>query len=453
MNAKLGKTAGMRWLAKLGLGGVMLVASACGQPAEPSAPATAAEAVEIQQRATVAPIGKTIWLRAGTNGKIVSADRNINGNAPLVANRDAPQGWEKFVVGSAGGDYITLRVQETGAYVSADPNNAGELTGFRTAVGEWEQFLWVDFGNGSIGLKAKSTGKFVVTDTNRGAQAPLFADRATAGQWESFTWGAEGGGTTPPPSGSGWVQVWSDEFDGTSVNTSNWAPNTTVHVNNEQQQYTNSSENVQVSNGTLKLIARYKPTNGYPYTSGRLESAGKREFSHGAVEARIKLPVGPGLWPAFWMLGNDIGSKGWPACGELDIMENVGYGDWTSGALHGPGYSGNTPINAQFKAQFVNNPISNWHTYRTEYSSADIKWFIDGQLVKTVLKSEVTRYGAYVYDHPFYIILNLAVGGGYPQGVNGATYPYPGVPQSTADLIARTPQVMEVDYVRAFQWR
>ena len=70
-----------------------------------------------------------------------------------------------------------------------------------------------------------------------------------------------------------------------------------------------------------------------------------------------------------------------------------------------------------------------------------------------MLKSEVTRYGAYVYDHPFYIILNLAVGGGYPQGVNGATYPYPGVPQSTADLIARTPQVMEVDYVRAFQWR
>ena len=304
MNAKRSWTKGLRGLIALGLGGVMLTGAACGGSSEASVTSAApAGLAEVQQRATVAPLGKTIWLRAGTNGKIVSADRNINGNAPLVANRDAAQGWEKFVVGSAGGDYITLRVQETGAYVSADPNAAGELTGFRTAVGEWEQFLWVDFGNGTIGLKAKSTGKFVVTDTNRGAQAPLFADRATAGQWESFSWGADGGGTTPPPSGSGWVQVWGDEFDGTSINTSNWAHNTTVHVNNEQQQYTTSNQNISVSNGTLKLTARKQATNGYPFSSGRLESAGKRQFGHTRVEARIKMPVGPGLWPAFWMLG------------------------------------------------------------------------------------------------------------------------------------------------------
>ncbi|MFY0577024.1 glycoside hydrolase family 16 protein [Cystobacter fuscus] len=249
---------------------------------------------------------------------------------------------------------------------------------------------------------------------------------------------------------AGWVQIWSDEFDGTSVNTSNWSYVTNVHVNNEQQQYTTSSQNVSVSNGTLKITARLQSNNGYPFTSGRLESAGKRQFGHTRIESRIKLPVGAGLWPAFWLLGHDINSVGWPACGELDIMENVGYSDWTSGALHGPGYSGNTPINSRF---YPNSSVANFHVYRTEYSPSDIKWYIDGVLVKTTLKSEVTRYGNWVYDKPFYIILNPAVGGSYPQGVNGATYPYPGVPQSTVDLIRNTPQTMEVDWVRVYQWQ
>jgi beta-glucanase (GH16 family) len=261
---------------------------------------------------------------------------------------------------------------------------------------------------------------------------------------------AEAATTEQAANRAGWVQIWSDEFDGTSVNTSNWSYVTNIHVNNEQQQYTTSSQNVSVSNGTLKLTARLQSSNGYPFTSGRLESAGKRQFGHTRVEARIKLPVGAGLWPAFWMLGNDINSVGWPNCGELDIMENVGYGDWTSGALHGPGYSGNTPINSRF---YPSSSVSNFHVYRAEYSPTDIKWYIDGNLVKTTTKAEVNRYGAWVYDKPYYIILNLAVGGSYPQGVNGATSPYPGVPQSTVNLIRSTPQSMEVDWVRVYQWQ
>jgi beta-glucanase (GH16 family) len=249
---------------------------------------------------------------------------------------------------------------------------------------------------------------------------------------------------------AGWVQIWSDEFNGTGVDASNWSIVTNVHVNNEQQQYTNSSKNISVSNGTLKITARKESNNGYPFTSGRLESGGKREFGHTRVEARIKMPVGPGLWPAFWMLGNNIGSAGWPGCGELDIMENVGYGDWVSGALHGPGYSGDTPINGRF---YPNSSVSNFHVYRTEFSPTDVKWYIDDKVVKTTLKSDVTKYGNWVYDKPFFIILNMAVGGGYPQGVNGATSPYPGVPQSTANLIASTPQTMEVDWVRVYQWQ
>ncbi|ATB41502.1 endo-1,4-beta-xylanase [Cystobacter fuscus] len=445
MSSRPWKTLGMRGLLMVGMGGVMLGAGACGGAAQEPAD----QVTETQARPlAAAPIGQTIWLKACSTQKYVSADKNISADAPLVADRAAAEGWEQFQVGDAGNGYITLRVAETGLYVSADTNLGGKLVANRASPGDWEHFQWVDYGNGSIGLKARSNGLFVTSDLNQGAAGPLVASRAaSAGCWESFTWAAVGGGGNP---GGNWVQIWSDEFDGTSINTSNWAYVTDVHVNNEQQQYTTSSENVQVSNGTLKLIARYKPTNGYPYTSGRLESAGKREFSHGRIEARIKLPVGPGLWPAFWLLGNDINTVGWPACGELDILENVGYSDWTSGALHGPGYSGNTPINSRF---YPNSSVSNWHVYRTEYSPTDIKWYIDDVLVKTTPKSEVTRYGNWVYDKPYYIILNLAVGGSYPQGVNGATYPYPGVPQSTADLIRNTPQTMEVDWVRAYQWR
>ncbi|MET0405257.1 MAG: family 16 glycosylhydrolase [Cystobacter sp.] len=435
------KTLGIRgWLAM----GVMGV-SACGGAAPEAASSVPAR---LEQGLAAAPIGQTIWLKACTTGKFVSADKNLSGDAPLVADRATTAGWELFQVGDAGNGYITLRVSETGQYVSADTNLGGQLVGNRPTASDWEHFQWVDQGNGSIALKARSNGLFVSSDTNRGGAGPLYASRASVGGcWESFTRASTGGGN----GGNGkWVQIWSDEFDGTSINTSNWHHNTTIHVNNEQQQYVDSSQNVQVSNGTLKLIARYQPTNGYPYTSGRLESAGKREFSHGRVEARLKLPVGPGLWPAFWMLGNDINQVGWPACGELDIMENVGYGEWTSGALHGPGYSGDTPINSRF---YPNSSVSNWHVYRTDYSSTEIKWFIDDVLVKTATKGEVNRYGNWVYDKPYYIILNLAVGGTYPQGVNGASYPYPGVPQSTADLIRNTPQTMEVDWVRAYQWQ
>jgi beta-glucanase (GH16 family) len=396
--------------------------------------------------AVAAPVGQTIWLKACSTQQFVSADQNLGATAPLVANRATVQGWEQFQVVDAGGGTVALRATGSGLYVSADTNVGGQLIANRPTIQDWERFEWVELGNGSIGLKARSNGLYVSSDLGRNASAPLYASRASVGGcWEAFTWGAVGG------SGN-WVQVWSDEFDGTTVNASNWAHNTGVHVNSEQQQYSSSPNNVQVSNGTLKLIARNEWSNGYPFTSGRLESAGKREFGHGRVEARIKMPVGPGLWPAFWMLGNNINQAGvgWPACGELDIMENVGFGNWTSGALHGPGYSGNTPITGQF---YPSSPVSDWHVYRTEFSTADIKWFIDGALVKTVTRGEVERYGAWVYDKPFFIILNLAVGGSYPFGMNGASTPYYGVPQSTLDLIRQAPQQMEVDWVRVYQWQ
>ncbi|MBZ4415358.1 family 16 glycosylhydrolase [Myxococcus sp. RHSTA-1-4] len=428
---------GRGWVLALGLGGLLSGLTGCS-PAEEVAP----PAVESQAQRLAAPIGQRISLKACSTQKFVSADQNLT-NTALVADRATVQDWEEFQVVDAGGGLIALRAVYSDRYVSADTNLGGQLVANRTSIQDWEKFEWVDLGNNSIALKARSNGLFVSADLDRGASGPLYADRTSADCWESFTVTILGGG-------GGWVELWRDDFDGTSVNPANWTAITDIHVNSEQQQYTTSPQNIQVSNGTLKLIARNEWNNGYPFTSGRLESAGLREFGHGKVEARIKMPVGPGLWPAFWMLGNNIGQVGWPACGELDIMENVGYADWTSGALHGPGYSGNTPINQRF---YPASPVSNWHIYATEFSSQDIKWFIDGVLLKTVTRAEVERYGQWVYDRPFFIILNLAVGGTYPNGTNGATTPYFGVPQSTLDLIRNTPQALEVDWVRFSQWQ
>ncbi|NVJ03125.1 family 16 glycosylhydrolase [Myxococcus sp. AM009] len=429
---------GRGWVLALGLGGLLVGCS----PAEEAASAEV-KSPEVAARAQglAAPIGRSVTLRACSTQQFVSADQNL-ANTPLVANRATAQDWEQFQVVDAGGGLVALRSVSSGLYVSADTNLGGQLVANRNSVQDWERFEWVEFGGDSVGLKARSNNLFVSADTNLGGQ--LIANRASAGCWESFSVSVIGGG------GGGWVERWRDDFDGNSINAANWFANTGIHVNSEQQQYTTSPRNIEVSSGTLKLIARHEWNNGYPFTSGRLESAGKQEFGHGKVEARIKMPVGPGLWPAFWMLGNNINQVGWPECGELDIMENVGYANWTSGALHGPGYSGNTPINQQF---FPSSPVSDWHVYATEFSSQDIKWFIDGVLLKTVTRAEVERYGRWVYDRPYFIILNLAVGGTYPHGVNGATTPYFGVPQSTLNHIRDTAPALEVDWVRYSQWQ
>ncbi|AKQ63781.1 Endo-1,4-beta-xylanase A precursor [Myxococcus hansupus] len=430
--------AGRSWVLALGLGGLLSGLAACA----PSPEVVPSER-ESQAQGLAAPIGRNIALRACSTQQFVSADQNL-ANTALVANRATAQGWEQFQVVDAGGGTVALRSVSTGLFVSADTNLGGQLVANRNAIQDWERFEWVEFGGDSVGLKARSNGLFVSADTSLGASGPLYANRAAAGCWESFSVSVIGGG------GGGWVEVWRDDFDGNSINPANWFANTGVHVNSEQQNYTTSPRNIQVSNGTLKLIARHESSNGYPFTSGRLESAGKREFGHGKVEARIKMPVGPGLWPAFWMLGNNIGQVGWPECGELDIMENVGYADWTSGALHGPGYSGDTPINQRFHPS---SPVSDWHVYATEFSSQDVKWLIDGVVVKTVTRAEVERYGRWVYDRPYFIILNLAVGGTYPFGLNGARTPSFGVPQSTLDHIRNTAPALEVDWVRYSQWQ
>jgi beta-glucanase (GH16 family) len=177
--------------------------------------------------------------------------------------------------------------------------------------------------------------------------------------------------------------------------------------------------------------------------SGRADTKGKFEFMHGKVSARIKLSVGAGLWPAFWILGTDD----WPATGEIDVMEHVGEPDWTSVAIHGPGYSGNTPLVSRVRMNAPDGP-SNWHVYGVEWTSEAMVFTVDEREVYRATRAMIESHGPWAFDNKKYLILNLALGGNYPRSVNKADKPYLGLPAATLDLIKENKVQFLVDWVR-----
>ena len=230
-----------------------------------------------------------------------------------------------------------------------------------------------------------------------------------------------------------WQIVWQDEFD------TEGAPDATKWAyeiggggwgNAELQTYTDKAENVVVEDGVLKITAL---NNGSPYTSARIITKGLFEQAYGRFEARIKMPYGPGIWPAFWLLGDDTDQNPWPQCGEIDIMEYRGQQpNIIHGSVHGPGYSGGSPITKSFGLQ--NGRFdTNFHVYSIEWGKDYIHYYVDDLIYQEITPEDVEGKGDWVYDHPFYILLNLAVGGNYV-----------GLP--TVETVF--PQTMEVDWVR-----
>ena len=255
------------------------------------------------------------------------------------------------------------------------------------------------------------------------------------------------------------TQLFFDDFTGTQLDRSKWNVIVTgPTVNNEQQAYVDSTDTITVGsgpetdgaeNGALVIRARRRPGfktpegRGFDFISGRLESRSKFEFTYGTAAARIKLTAGAGLWPAFWALGTGR----WPATGEMDIMENVGDPTWTNFALHGPGYSGNTPLAS--RQHFTRGgDITGWHVYSMDWTADTLVFKVDGAEEYRVTRAMVERYGAWAYDNPKFLIVNFALGGQYPQSVNKAEEPYVGLPQSTVDSIGADKAVMVVDWVR-----
>ena len=245
-----------------------------------------------------------------------------------------------------------------------------------------------------------------------------------------------------------WQQVWSDEFEGAAgapVDSTKWGydpgdgcPNVCGWGNNEREYYTSDTANIQQNGlGQLAITATVATDTiacyygRCRYKSAKITTNGKMSVAPGRVEARIKLAAGQGLWPAFWLLGNNIGTVGWPTCGELDIMENKGSQPTiTSSAVHGPGYSGNTPF------AHASAPISSdYHIFAVEWDGTSIRYFVDGNQHYIVTRTNVRQHGTWVFDQPFYVILNLAVGGNFD-----------GHPQSDAIF----PATILIDYVRVY---
>jgi beta-glucanase (GH16 family) len=250
-----------------------------------------------------------------------------------------------------------------------------------------------------------------------------------------------------------------DDFAGLELDRSKWNVIVTGHtVNNEQQAYVDSRDTVAIvrgreadgaRNGALVIRARHRPgfvtpeERGFDFVSGRLDTRTKFEFNRGTAAARVKLSAGPGLWPAFWVLG----AGRWPDAGEMDIMENVGDPAWTNFAVHGPGYSGSTPLTRR-KYFGAGNDVTKWHVYAMSWTDDALAFSIDGQEEYRVTRAMVERHGRWVFDTPKFLVINLAVGGAYPLAINHATEPYIGMPQTTVDLVKRGDGVMIVDWVR-----
>ncbi|WP_329422437.1 family 16 glycosylhydrolase [Streptomyces sp. NBC_01693] len=250
---------------------------------------------------------------------------------------------------------------------------------------------------------------------------------------------------TPPAAAAAAAVTFSDDFDGpagSAVNGSKWQIETGDNVNNhERQYYTAGNNNAALDGqGNLVITARKDNPGNYQcwygrceYTSARLNTAGKFTTTYGRVEARMKIPRGQGIWPAFWMLGNDIGQVGWPNSGEIDIMENVGFEPGTvHGTLHGPGYSGSGGIGAGYSLPGGQAFADAFHTFAVDWSPNSITWTVDGNVYQRRTPADLGGR-QWVFDKPFFVILNLAVGGYWP-----------GDPDASTSF----PQQLLVDYVR-----
>jgi beta-glucanase (GH16 family) len=259
--------------------------------------------------------------------------------------------------------------------------------------------------------------------------------------------GVAGQSAAPERQDAGWTLVWSDEFnqpDGSRPDPSKWKFEIGGNGwgNHELEYYTKRSENVFIHDGKLVIQARREDYTGADgvgreYTSGRIATRGLFSQAYGRFEARIKIPRGQGMWPAFWMMGEDSPTKHWPECGEIDIMENIGREPSSvHGSMHGPGYSGDRDFTSVYKLPGGQRFSDDFHIYAIEWAPNVVRFYTDGVLYATFTPSYLPAGLKWVFDHPFYILLNVAVGGDWP-----------GAPDASTEF----PQSMLVDYVRVYR--
>lgn len=253
--------------------------------------------------------------------------------------------------------------------------------------------------------------------------------------------------------------LFEDGFDGSELDRAKWnVEGPEFWVNDEEQVYVDIPEVIHVRHdvegaegGALVLQPRFQEgvevagVRTEDFVSGRVDTRGKFDFQYGRAEARIKLTDHPGVWPAWWLLGNGD----WPTTGEIDIMEYVGEKDWVGVAVHGVGYSGDAgPVNWFYFDE--SEDATGWHVYGVEWDANEIRFDVDGRTAYRVTRTKIEYIDEWRFDNPMYLILNYAVGGAYPRKVNGIkdADPYVGLPQETVEAIKRGEPAMYVDWVR-----
>ncbi len=231
---------------------------------------------------------------------------------------------------------------------------------------------------------------------------------------------------TPTPGPAAWTLVFDDEFDGPgALDPAKWAYEIGYLRNDEKQYYTSRADNVRAEGGHLVIEARREAYQGYAYTSASVNTRRRFELLYGRVEVRAKLPTGNGTWPAIWMLGTSIDQVGWPACGEIDIMENVGFEPTRIyGTIHTAAYN-HVAGTSKGANVTISNPWEDFHVYAMEWYPDRIDIFADGQKYFT-FANEGTGSRAWPFDKPQYLLINLAIGGswGGQKGIDDSRFPH-----------------------------
>ena len=328
----------------------------------------------------------------------------------------------------AAGDNGSIATGPANLIITANVSSTGDGAVAFAATAENAVSYVFEFGNGDI--KTVASGVINYQYVSVGTNTYSVTVTASSGNGLTTKKSIQVTVTVQPP---GSTLVWADEFntDGTP-DPSKWGYDIGTGSggwgNNELEYYTSRPENVIVQNGVLKIKAIKENYSGSAYTSARILSKNKFAFTYGKVEVRAKLPAGIGTWPAIWLLGSDIDTNGWPNCGETDIMEHRGSElNKIFGTLHYPGHSGS---NANGNTKVITNATTEFHVYRLDWTAGSLNIYVDDQLYHTVANS-----AAIPFNHNFFFILNVAMGGNFAGSVD------PLFSNST----------MEVDYIRVYK--
>lgn len=398
----------------------------------------------------LAALSNAAWAAAPSPGGVFTLI-NTNSNKALdVAGAQTNDGTNVQIwsANGSGAQQWRFNQNSNGSYTLVNTNSgrALDVAGAKTADGTNVQIATIN-GSGAQQwrFQANSNGSYTLVNLLSNKALDVASAQTTDGANVQI-WQANGTGAQQwnlqPVGAAAWRMVWSDEFNGTSIDQNKWSfeVNGDGGGNNELQYYTARPENARLENGRLIIEARKEAYSGKQYTSARLRTKGKGDWLYGRFEARIKLPRGQGIWPAFWMLPTDNKYGTWAASGEIDIMEAVNTGAAGGNAIYGSIHFGNTWPNNQYTTVAYTPSTSiadNYQTYAVEWEPRQIRWYVNNVLYSTQTQwnSGAGPYPA-PFDERFHLLLNLAVGGNWPGSPNSATV---------------FPQRMEVDYVRVYQ--